>query len=400
MAPTRRDFIKNTLAATAVAIATPDILLANPNKPDLLDKTKIKNLEIRNRMVRSSVWSGTADSKGYVTDRTIDFYHTLATGNIGMILSGYMYVMTNGMGLPHQTGIYADDQVVGLKRLTDAIHQEKGVVIGQLVHCLAKADQQLFLKEGDELWGASAVAPKPDAKMPKEMTKKDIVALVEAHGAAAKRCIQAGFDGIQLHGAHGYGMNQFLSPYWNRRTDLYGGSEEKRYRIVGEIIEATRGAIGKDYPLLFKLSANDFEQGGIQFPEAVSTAKRLAENGIDLIQVSGGCTRIEENCIKEGIEPGSKDEAYFLEYARKIKEAVGIPVMTVGGVRSLPVAQAIVRDKNVDYVSFGRPLIREPHLIKRWIDGDTSPAACISCNQCFDTGREGKGVSCFWLRSA
>ena len=231
------------------------------------------------------------------------------------------------------------------------------------------------------------------------MTRKDVARLVEAHAAAALRSRRAGFDGIQLHGAHGFGINQFLSPAWNRRGDTYGGSPKNRYRIVGEILEAIRGEVGKDFPVMFKISAQDFVGNGLELPESAEIARRLANDGIDAIQVSACCSISNEDkhCAKRMIVK-EKDEAYLADFAQYIKESVNVPVIVVGGIRSLPVIDGILKDRQSDYISMARPFIREPGLIKRWKGGDTASARCISCNRCFETGMKGLGISCYWER--
>jgi 2,4-dienoyl-CoA reductase-like NADH-dependent reductase (Old Yellow Enzyme family) len=215
------------------------------------------------------------------------------------------------------------------------------------------------------------------------MTKKDITVLVEAHLKASTRSLKAGFDGIQLHP---HGINQFLSPYWNRRGDVYGGSLRNRYRIVGEIIEAIRGAVGKDYSLMVKLNTDDAMKGGLDSLQLISIASRLADDTIDAIQIGGGSAINEEVLIKE------------VGFAQQVKEAVKTPVIAVGGIRSLETIKMILSDSKLDYISMARPLVREPHLISRWKNGDTVSAKCISCNQCRDTGLEGLGISCYWER--
>ena len=151
----RREFLKTGLAATAAVVVGPRLARADNNL--LFEKTWIKSLELSNRAIRSSTWSGVGDQKGYVTDRALEFYGELAKGDIGLILTGYQYVMTNGQGLPYMLGNYDDTQVRGLKKLVDTVHREGGKIAVQLVHCLAKANPKLFFREGDELWGASAV---------------------------------------------------------------------------------------------------------------------------------------------------------------------------------------------------------------------------------------------------
>jgi 2,4-dienoyl-CoA reductase-like NADH-dependent reductase (Old Yellow Enzyme family) len=393
----RRKFLKTGLAATAAVVVGPRLATAD-NRP-LFEKTWIRSLELSNRAIRSSTWSGLGDPNGYVTDRALEFYGELARGDIGLILTGYQYVMTNGQGLPYMLGNYDDTQVEGLKKLVDTVHREGGKIAVQLVHCLARANPKLFFKEGDELWGASAIAYSAEDKVPREMTREDIARLVEAHAAAAFRSLRAGFDGIQIHGAHGFGVNQFLSPAWNRRGDMYGGSLQNRYRLVGEIIEAIRGEVGKDFPVMFKISAQDFVENGVELSESADIARRLANDGIDAIQVSACCSisNVDKHCTKSMIVK-EKDEAYLADFAQYIKERVNVPVIVVGGIRSAPIIDGILKERRADYISMARPFIREPHLIKRWKAGDSANARCISCNRCFETGMKGLGISCYWER--
>lgn len=393
----RREFLKTGLAVTAaVAVGSK---LARADNHLLFEKTSIRSLELSNRAIRSSTWSGVGDQKGYVTDRALEFYGELAKGGIGLILTGYQYVMTNGQHLPYMVGNYDDSQAEGLKKLVDTVHREGGKIAAQFVHCLARANPKSFFREGDELWGASAIPYSAGDKVPKEMTREDIARLVEAHAAAASRSLRCGFDAIQIHGAHGYGVNQFLSPAWNRRGDMYGGSLQNRYRIVGEILEAMRGEVGKDFPVMFKLSAQDFVGNGLELPESAEIARRLANDGIDAIQVSACCSisNGDKHCTKRMILE-EKDEAYLADFAQYIKERIKAPVIIVGGIRSVPLIGRILQEKQADYISMARPFIREPHLINRWKRGDNTNAKCISCNRCFETGMQGLGISCYWER--
>ncbi len=360
----------------------------------LFEKTWINSMEIPNRFVRSATWSGIGDENGYVLDFGVEFYRELGSGNLGFIISGYQYVMTNGVQLPFMVGNYSDDQVEGLNRLASAVHAGGGRLVVQLVHAGSRGNTELF-KEGDQLWGPSAVPHAPGEPVPVEMTVSDIRTLVEAFSRAAGRAVKAGVDGIQLHGAHGYGINQFLSPYWNRRGDSYGGDQSRRYRLLGETLEAVRAEVGPDIPVIIKINAHDFLEGGLLPAETISVCRRLADDGIDAIEVSGGSSASEK-----GQGPGrkgivrSEDEGYFVGFAQSVKESVRVPVMTVGGIRSVEKASEIVSEKKADYVSMSRPLIREPHLVGRWMSGDLSRATCISCNGCFETGLKGLGISC------
>ncbi len=389
----RRDFLKSGLAATAALVVGAKHVGAG-RSPELFEKTNIKSLELANRFMKSSTWSGTGDKKGFVTDLALAFHNETAKGGVGLILSGNQIVMTNGMSMPYSIGNYDDSQAEGLKRLADCIHKEgcKGVV--QISHSLARANPKLFCAEGDEMWGVSAVPYSPDSPVPREMNRNEITRLVEAFAAAAKRSSTCGFDGVMLHGAHGYGLHQFLSPAWNRRGDSYGGSLQNRYRVVGEVLEAIKGTVGPNFPVMFKLSAQDFVKGGLEPPEALEIARRLEHDGIAAIQVSACCTvsNLDKHCPKKEIlEPN--DEGYLLDFSQFVKESVKVPIIAVGGIRSLSTAENVVKSGKADYVSLARPLIREPNLINRWKNGDIAKAKCISCNGCFETGMKGLGIS-------
>jgi 2,4-dienoyl-CoA reductase-like NADH-dependent reductase (Old Yellow Enzyme family) len=367
--------------------------------PELFEKTTIKSLEMQNRSVRSATWSGVCDSKGYVTDRAVEFYGNLAGGGLGLIITGFQYVMPNAVAMPYQMGNYREEQLKGLSRLAEAIHAKGGRVVAQIVHTGGKANPKLFSEEG-EVWGPSSAADPVTGNASKEMSKQDITTAVEAFAAAASRTQRAGFDGVQLHGAHGYGINQFLSAAVNQRSDVYGGDISKRYRFLGEVMEAVRGAVGQDYPLFIKLSANDFVERGLTPDESLYVARRLVDDGIDCIEVSAGSRGSvngmipsRPNILKE------EHEAYLKEFATRFKESLKVPIITVGGIRSPGVISKILEDGVADYVAMCRPLIREPHLINRWKSGDLERAKCISCNGCFETGLEGSGVVCKVERS-
>ncbi len=230
--------------------------------PELFENTAIKSLELKNRAVRSATWSGVGDRRGYVTDKAIEIYGNLAAGGVGLIVTGFQYVMPNGIAAPYQIGNYSDDLLDGLTRMADAAHSLGGKIVAQLVHTGSKANRQLFWEEW-EIWGPSAVPDPLTGTTPKEVTRQEITQLIESYARAASRAQRAGFDGIQLHGAHGYGINQFLSATMNQRSDAYGGDIRKRYRFLGEVMEAVRGAVGNDYPILIKLSGHDYFERGL-----------------------------------------------------------------------------------------------------------------------------------------
>lgn len=361
---------------------------------ELFEKTWIGSIELANRAVRSATWTGLGDERGYVTDRAVAWYRDLAQGNVGLIVTGYQYVMRNGQQLPYMIGNYEDGQIEGLRRLADAVHEEGGKVVPQIVHCGFRANPSL-IPSGEEIWAPSALPGAGAHNTLHEVTKQEIQVLIEAFAAATLRSKTAGFDGVQLHGAHGYGINQFLSPAWNKRGDTYGGSLKNRYRFLGEVMEAIKGSVGSDFPVLIKLSGHDFVEGGLVPQETIEIGKRLSDDGIAAIEVSGGS---EASADKLGPARAKvhkeEDEAYLADLSSAMKAAVPVPVITVGGVRSLKVIGDILDGGKADYVAMSRPFIREPHLVARWQAGDTQKATCMSCNGCFEFGLKGEGIAC------
>jgi 2,4-dienoyl-CoA reductase-like NADH-dependent reductase (Old Yellow Enzyme family) len=360
----------------------------------LYEKTVIKSLEMGSRSIRSATWEGAADCKGNVTDRVVEIYDNLARGSIGLIVSGFQYVMANGVAISSQVGNYREAQLPGLTRLAATAHSHGAKIMAQLVHGGSKADPGLFPEDGD-IWAPSAIADPWTGRTPREMTCGEIATLVEAYAGAACRAQRAGFDGIQLHGAHGYGINQFLSGACNRRNDSYGGEIVNRYRFLGEVLEAVKGSVGWDYPIFVKLSGNDFYQGGLTPEESLQVARRLAEDGADCIEVSAG-----SKASANGMVPSrtnilrEEDEAYLAGLSGYFRGTIRIPVITVGGIRSPQVIEKILSQGLADYVALSRPFIREPDLIKRWKSGDLRKSACVSCNGCYETGLQGLGISC------
>ena len=210
----------------------------------------------------------------------------------------------------------------------------------------------------------------------------------------ARRAQNAGFDGIQLHSAHGYLFSQFLSPWFNRRTDSYGGIIDNRVRIHVETIRAIRDAVGDGYPLLIKMNSTDDSEGGLSLDESITAARQMVDAGLDAIELSGGLlTGGKRSPSRPSITTPEK-EAYFQGAARAFKNALDIPLILVGGIRSFDVAERLLAQNTADYLSMSRPLIREPDLINRWRSGDLSPAGCVSDNLCFRPGMLGKGIYC------
>ena len=358
---------------------------------NLFDPTTINGMALQNRLVRSATWEGMCEQDGRPTEKLANWYRDLAQGGIGLIVSGYTFVRPEGKGLPGKMGIHTDDFAGDYENLTRAVHAAGGKIAVQLVHAGGETDAKTA---GRQPLAPSAVKVDQFPEMPAELTKSEISDMVTAFGEGARRAKAWGFDAVQLHGAHGFLINQFLSPLTNRRTDEYGGSIENRSRFLLEVYQKVRETVGTDYPVLIKLNAADNLDGGLEIDDAVYAAKKLAEAGIDAIEVSAGTPASgEKGPARQKINKPEK-EAYHLELAIRIKEVVSCPVMVVGGFRSYEVAENAIRDDGMDYISTARPLIREPGLPNRWIKGDRSPARCISCNKCFMAGIEEGGIYC------
>ena len=357
----------------------------------LFDETEINGMTVQNRFVHSATWEGMCPDEGRCTKELVEFTVDLARGGVGLIVMGHAYVQENGKASPRQTGIYQDDLIGLLRPIPEGVHKYGSKVAMQLSHSGGSTNQQWMPLP---IIGPSSSTNLSGNKV-REMTLEEIEGIVEAFGQAARRCVEAGFDAIQIHSAHGYLNNQFLSPHWNKRKDAYGGPIENRARLLFEITQRIRKEVGKDVPLLVKINSEDFVEVGLSLSETIWVCKRLPEMGIDAIEVSGGCREAGEKLmpVRKGIKRVD-DEAYFLKQASSIKEAVSVPVISVGGVRSIEVAERIINDGKADYISLSRPLIREPHLIERWRSGDRSKAKCLSDNLCLNAALEGKPLHC------
>lgn len=363
--------------------------------PSPFDTAAIGRLELANRFVRSATWEGMCDEKGAPGERLASLYESLAEGGVGLIVTGYAYVHEGGRQLPNGLGMHSDALIAPLMDLTGRVHAKGGRIAAQLFHGGGQANRK---SSGLSPIAPSAVSLPQYPEVPVEMTREDIRHLVASFGRAAGRAKKAGFDGVQLHGAHGYLVSQFLSPQANRRSDEYGGAIVNRLRFMVEVARAVRSAVGGEYPVWVKLNGDDFLPGGFSLEDAVEAARTLEREGIDAIEVSGGTPASGERTPARARIDSTEKEAYHRGLARAVKRAVGIPVGLVGGLRSPSVMEEIYRAGDADFFSMARPLIREPGLVNRWASGDRTRAACISCNGCFSAGLKEGGIRCVAAR--
>lgn len=345
-----------------------------------------------NRFVRAATWEGMAETDGSCTQGLIDVTASLAESGVGLIITGHAYVSPEGHAGPWQIGVHSDEMVPDLARMTAAVHRAGGKVALQLAHagCYGFASGT----------GIEAVGPSPGipeiTPSCRELAHEEIDAICAAFGRAAGRAKSAGFDAVQIHSAHGYLLSEFLSPFFNRRSDQYGGSIENRARIVLEVFQSVRNAVGEDYPVLIKLNSQDFVDGGLSVEDSLTVAGLLEKAGIDAVELSGGTLYLSGafSAIRTGVMAKPEQEVYYRDAAVRFKAAHSIPLLLVGGIRSFDVAEALVDDGIADYISLFRPLIREPALINRWRSGDKRKVGCMSENACFGPLMKGEGLCC------
>lgn len=360
----------------------------------LFQETVIRKMPLVNRFVRSATWEGMAGEEGSVTPQLVELMGELAAGGVGLIITGHAYVSREGQAGPRQLGIYKQGLVPGLAQMAAAVHERGGRILVQLAHAGIQAAYKLTNMEP---LGPSA--PNTEGAPGREMSLEEIGQVVEAFGKAAAWSVEAGFDGVQIHAAHGYLLSQFLSPYFNHRQDAYGGSLQNRAKALLEAVSKAREAIGPERPLLVKMNSQDFLEGGLSLEDSAQVAKMLAEAGVDAIEVSGGMRLAGPQFMPSRLAiKQERQEAYFRDAAKLFKKTAGIPVILVGGIRSFQVAERLVKEGVADYISMSRPFIREPWLINRWKAGDLRRAFCVSDNQCFGPAQAGQGIHCVVAR--
>ena len=315
--------------------------------PTLLDPIKIGSLYLKNRIVMPPMATGLATTEGEVTEELIKHYVRRAKA-LGLLIVEHSYVERRGKLSPRQLGIFDDSLIPGLTRLTERVHALGTPIAIQINHAGRVTTS--------EICGAQPVAPSPvphsdEHEIPRALSKKDIEALVEAFCSAARRAVESGFDTVEIHGAHGFLLNQFLSPLSNKRGDEYGGKLEDRMRFPLQIVARVKERIGS-FPLLYRLGADDMEPGGLSLDESKVFAQKLAEKGVHAIDVSGGMI-------------GSRPEAlqgtagYFVPFAEEIKRVVDVPVIGVGGIRTPESANEVIANDRADLVAVGRAMLAD-----------------------------------------
>lgn len=352
---------------------------------------KVGSVTIPNRFCRSATHDFMANEDGSITERQVSLYRKLAEGEVGLIITGHAYVNPAGKASPRQIGAYDDRLIEGLSLIPGAVHQLSSKVFLQISHAGRQTKKKIC---GCVPLSPSAVYDPVSKIMPKELTTEEIKEVIDDFVQAGRRAKQAGFDGIQLHVAHGFLLSSFISPHTNRRQDEWGGFLSNRVRVVLEIVRGIKGLAGKDFPLIVKLNSTDFLPTGLKLEESIKIAKILEKEGINGIEVSGGMSEAGRGSVWQGLR-SEEEEGYFVESAAKVKAAVGVPVFGLGGIRSFSVMEKIISEGKADLISMSRPFIREPFLVKKIRKGEINKSECISCNKCFNL----RGITCAELRN-
>jgi len=308
----------------------------------LLDSLEVKGLTLKNRIVMPPMQTSLATLEGAVTHKLVQHY-TRRSKALGLLIVEHSYVSLDGKLSERQLGIYNDRLLSGLEKLSSSVHATGTPLVVQINHAGRTASK--------EVTGKKPVAPTASGNA-RELKVEEIEALTEAFAKAAERAMKAGFDGVEVHGAHGFLLNQFWSPLTNQRSDKYGGSLENRMLFPLQVVERVKEKVGGKL-LLYRLGSCDLDSAGVQIEDSEKFASKLEKAGVDIIDVSGGLC---------GSRPANlqSTQGYFIPQAQKIKKRVNIPVIGVGGITEPEYADSLIRERLIDLAAVGRALLKDP----------------------------------------
>ena len=367
----------------------------------LTDEVTIKNMRLRNRFVLPPLTTNYGSPEGFVTDDIIKFY-TNCSKDVGLTIVEAISVRADGRIVPRGLGLWEDGQVAGMARLADSIKELGAAAAVQINHAGARC-----VPSGGDLQGASpsGFAFKPDVA-PLIMSSSQIEQMVADFANAAARAAEAGFESVEIHGAHFYLISQFLSPFTNKRDDRYGGDARGRATFAIEVVRAIRIKLGENFPIIFRLNAVEKLDGGQTMEEALVVSQLLVDEGVDVIHVS----LLNQSSYKEtdgkryliSNSALTKDQPFGanVPLTRAVKDAIGAPVIAVGKLANGELAEEAVRDTNIDLIAIGRQMIADPDTVGKILSGKESEIIpCEECMTCFATIGQGKLMGCKVNRS-
>jgi 2,4-dienoyl-CoA reductase-like NADH-dependent reductase (Old Yellow Enzyme family) len=329
-----------------------------------------------------------ANDQGYPLPTLAGLYQQLASGGVGLIITGHMYINPGGKCHAEMTGISNDDYLSSLAQLADVVHNKGGKIAVQINHGGANCAEDVL----KEVIAPSAGISSVTRRSPQEMTPDQIQQTINDFASAAFRVQQAGFDAVQIHSAHGYLNSQFLSPLTNKRQDKWGGSLQNRSRFLKEVCLAVRNQVGKDFPVLIKFGIADGVDDGLTLNEGIEVISNLKTWGIDGLEISSGFSgQLFRSIQKDILSP--EDEGYFQEFLISARKVTNLPLLAVGGYRSRQVMEKTLLNGQADFISLCRPLIREPQLPLLFKTGEVDQSDCLSANLCW-AEKAGEGISC------
>ncbi|MFI4912885.1 MAG: NADH:flavin oxidoreductase [Sedimentisphaeraceae bacterium JB056] len=358
---------------------------------ELFKEFTINGINVRNRFIRSATWENMADDEGFATEQLTKLFVDFAEGGVGLIITGFARILEDDLIAPRMIGLYDDKFIDSYKELTDKVHAAGGKIAAQLA---TGSSQSKYRARRRTILGPSEVMDKMYRVTPVEMSEEDIKKNIQAYIDAAVRAKKSGFDGVQLHCAHGYMLSKFLNPYYNRREDAYGGNIENRARMTYEIIEGIQQAL-PGYPIMVKINCEDFNEPdtGLTLEESIEVCKKLDQMGVALIEVSGGTAGSQEHL--RPIRPVKKDtQSYFAEEAGQIAKAVNCEVALVGGNRDISRMSEISNESGIKFFSLSRPLVCQSDLINIWQKDAAEKPKCVSCGKCWHPS----GTKCLLFR--
>jgi 2,4-dienoyl-CoA reductase-like NADH-dependent reductase (Old Yellow Enzyme family)/thioredoxin reductase len=350
---------------------------------------QIGTLEIKNRLIVPPMLTEFAAEDGKLTERYIRYYEEKARGGWGLIICEDNVIEPRGAGFKCIPGIWADEMMEEHKELVKRVHAAGAKIAVQVYHAGRESHSSIH---GETIVAPSAIQDPVLPETPRELSTPEVEEMVERYAQAARRCKEAGYDAIELHGAHGYLINQFLSPFSNKRTDKYGGNFNNRLRFPLEIIKRAKELLGDNYPIIYRISAEELVEGGLTIEDTKAIAICLEDAGIAAIHASGGVYKSSATLCA----PTAVKTAVFSDYAMKIKRVVSIPVITVNKIVYPEIAESLLREGKADFVSMGRASICDPHLPNKTKEGRLDEILhCIGCRQgCWNHLLQNKPISC------